>query len=125
MKKSIKTSIEEIEKRIVQINVAKSDFNSKLIPEKYYIISLKLFLIEIGEEAKVINDFLLETEGNWDEIISKAYNLRVSLTHYYKKINKELILNHIESDFIVFINKILELKKNIKKWYMFMLVIQD
>jgi uncharacterized protein YutE (UPF0331/DUF86 family) len=70
-----------------------------------------LNFIEIGEESKIVNDILLEKEGSWDDILSRSYNLRVSLTHYYKEINKDIIMNYIEKRFDIFCQKIQDIKK--------------
>ncbi len=111
MKDKLKLSIELIEKRISKINQAVKDYEEGKVLEVYYLDSLKLNLIEIGEECKLINDILLEKEGSWDEILSKAYNLRISLTHYYKEISKEIIFQYLETRFKEFSLKIKELKE--------------
>ncbi len=72
-------------------------------------------LIEIGEESKKINDQLLEKKGEWDEIISDGYNLRISLTHYYSSIPNFRIEKYIEKNFPKFIEKINELEKEFEE----------
>jgi len=111
MEKNLKLSLELIQKRIKKIEQAVEDFKNNKVLEIYYLDSLKLNLIEIGEESKLINDILLEKKGSWDDTLSKAYNLRISLTHYYKEINKEIIFKYLDTRFKDFIQKIEELTK--------------
>lgn len=107
MDKSILISIKLVKERIEDINQIIDDNNKNLIPKKnYYYDSLKLKLIEIGEECKVINDFLKENEGNWNDIISKQYNLRISLTHFYKNMADKKIDNYINNQLNIFIKEI-------------------
>lgn len=104
-------SLDLIQVRILNIQEAMSDFDLNKVPEKYFYDSIKLNLIEIGEESKLVNDFLKLREGSWDDIISKSYNLRISLTHYYKSILNKKISKYLKSDFELFIKKIESLKK--------------
>ena len=84
------------------------------LSEKYYYEAVKINLIEIGEESKIINDILLVDQGNWDEVLSKEYSFRISLTHYYKNMANKKIDKHIERDFDKFVEKIDELEEKYK-----------
>lgn len=114
MDKDIRNSIEHIKERILRIKeiIMEKEKVIKFLSERYYYESLKINLVEIGEESKILNDILLEVEKSWDDIISREYNFRISLTHYYKNMNKRKIDMHLERDFEKFVEKIdkLEMK---------------
>lgn len=111
--KGLIISLDLISKRIDRINelIYKKNSFDKIGEQKSYYEALKLNFIEIGEESKKINDFLLKEDGSWDDIISKQYNFRISLTHYYVEINDELMDKFLAKDFEKFVLKINELKK--------------
>lgn len=113
MEKSIFSSLILIKERILRINEIISDKDKILenLSEQYYYDPLKLSLIEIGEESKLLNDYLKNKKGKWDDIISKEYNFRISLTHFYKNMSNFKIDKHIENDFPTFVKKIEELEK--------------
>lgn len=104
---NIKLSLTLIKERIKRIEKILKDKENE-----YFYEVVKLNLIEIGEESKNLNDFLKHKFGKWDKIISKEYNFRISLTHYYSGINNSLIDEHLESDFRKFIEKIKEIENN-------------
>lgn len=99
---TIKLSIDLIKKRLNRINEIINDFKENKINEQYYFESTRLRFIEIGEESKKINDFLLEHEGEWDDVISKSYNFRVSLTHYYQTMYNEVVQDYIDNNLTEF-----------------------
>ena len=55
------------------------------------------------------NDFLLDKLGDWDMVISKSYNFRVSLTHYYQTMYDEVVESYIDNNFDEFEEKINDL----------------
>ena len=75
---------------------------------------LKLNLIEIGEESKHLNEYLKVIKGSWDEIISRSYNFRISLTHYYNDIDYEKTLKYYKHRYNLFVKRIKELEKELK-----------
>lgn len=109
--KSIVLSIELIQNRIQRIKEITNNKEKIIkIDKNIYFESLKLNLIEIGEECKNINDILFKIEGKWNDIISREYNLRISLTHYYSNVTNEIIEKHLNSRFDNFIMEINLLK---------------
>jgi uncharacterized protein with HEPN domain len=113
--KEILESINLIGERINKIKKADKDKDKNILTKDYYYDVLKLNLIEIGEESKRINDILLEKKGDWDDNVSEAYNFRISLTHYYKKTNSQIIERFRKEKFPNFIEKIEKLKIEFKK----------
>jgi uncharacterized protein with HEPN domain len=111
MEKDINNSIKLINKRIKNIKITDRDFEEKIIPIKYYIESLKLNFIEIGEEANVLNKILKQIKDKKEEEISNIYNFRISLTHYYTKIDNRVVLKFKKERFPKFIDKIKQLEK--------------
>jgi uncharacterized protein with HEPN domain len=107
---NIKISIKLIKERIEKIFEILKNKNAD-----YFYEAIKLNLIEIGEESKNLNDYLKKNFGKWNDIISKEYNFRISLTHYYAGIDNSIIDKHLENDFPNFVNKINELEKNEKE----------
>lgn len=110
--KEIFNSINLVKIRIDRIKEI-LNYKSKiiLVDSKLFYESLRLNLIEIGEEYKNINDFLAEVEGKWNDIISRQYNIRISLTHYYTNITNEIIEKHIKNKFDLFVDEINNLEK--------------
>ena len=116
-RKNIINSIENVKERIDRVKEIISEKEKVIdyLSEQYYYEALKINLVEIGEESKVINDILLEKEDDWDDIISKEYHFKISLTHYYKNMSEIKIDKHLERDFEKFIEKINELEKKYRK----------
>ena len=108
-------SIRHIKSRIKRLESIKKDFELKIISKEYFYESIKLNLIEIGEESKVLNDIIKQERGKWEDIISKEYNFRISLTHHYKNMFESKIDKHIKNDFPKFIKKIEEIEKELKE----------
>jgi uncharacterized protein with HEPN domain len=103
---NIKISIKLIKERIEKISKILENKNAE-----YFYEAIKLNLIEIGEESKNLNDYIKKNSGSWNDIISKEYNFRISLTHYYAGIDNNLVDKHIQNDFPKFVDKINELEK--------------
>ena len=67
--KSISLSIELIQNRIQRIKEITNNKEKIIkIDKNIYFESLKLNLIEIGEECKNVNDILFKIEGKWNDI---------------------------------------------------------
>ena len=111
MEFNFKESINSINQRIKIIEQMELDLKDKKLNEKYFMMSLKLNLIEIGEESKKLNDYLKYKKKSWDEIISKSYNFRISLTHYYKEFDDKNTIKYYKKNFPDFCKKIKQLEK--------------
>ena len=111
MDEKILISISEIKERIKNILRAEKDKNEKILSSRYYYDSLKLNLIEIGEESKNLNNFIEKIKKKKESEISDAYAFRISLTHYYKLMDKKRILKFKKEKFPKFVEKIKELEK--------------
>ena len=111
MSNEILKSIKLIKNNIKNIVRTQKDFDNKIIALKYYIDSLKINFVEMGEECKILNDFIKKETGKWDDPISSMYNFRISLTHYYKKMKKSFVRRFKKEKFPLFIGRIQELEK--------------
>ena len=111
---NISISINLIKDRIKKIKKYKKECKNKL--SKVYEDAIIKNLIEIGEESKNLNKHLFKKNKRKDFILSKTYNLRISLTHYYMEMGLFDLEKYLKYKFPKFIRRINELYKEVKKW---------